>query len=189
MNKKVFIRILFFNLAETLIIFLLGEIFDVKISQRIMFMVLFFLTRMIIGNPKHYNKAYRCALWSILVFLSLYLLSTLDMYAIILLTIFTAFISTGRADINDMYMWKGNTLNQEVFEWVKFNQNNKLLKDYENKLKETDKKKYYIFEYRFRKFKSYNDIADLMDIDVRRVTEEIKIISHYIEYSIKFECE
>ena len=39
-----------------------GNIFNVDMNIRIMFMVTFFLTRMIIGKPKHYNKAYRCAL-------------------------------------------------------------------------------------------------------------------------------
>lgn len=187
MNKKVLVRIIFFNLAETLIIFLLGSIFSVEINLRIMFMVLFFLTRMIIGNPKHYNKAYRCALWSVLVFLSLYSLSSLDIYAIILLTIFTAFISTGKADIKDMFLWEGeHSLNREVFEWVKYNQDNVKLKEYEEKLKYTDKKKYYIFKYRFREFKSYKQIDELMELGgTQRVTEELKIMSHFIEYSIR----
>ena len=87
MKNKDFIKVLIFNIMETIIIFLLGNIFDVEVSKRIMFMVLFFITRMIIGKPKHYNKAYRCALWSFLVFLSLYSISSLDMFSIILLTI------------------------------------------------------------------------------------------------------
>ena len=94
-----FIKVLIFNIIETIIIFFLGNIFNVDVNIRIMFMVLFFLTRMLVGKPKHYNKAYRCALWSCLVFVSLYSLSSLDIVAIIILTIFTAFISTGRADI------------------------------------------------------------------------------------------
>lgn len=189
MRKDVltFIKILCFNLLETVIIFLLGKIFNVAIHLRIVLMVLFFLTRMIIGKPKHYNKAYRCMLWSALVFVSLYSISSLGLFEIILLTIFTAFISTGKADIKDMFMWGGNKLNNNVYDWVKFNQNNSKLKQYEEKLKETDKKKYFIFIYRYREFKSYSEIAKLMDIDVQRICDEINIMSHFIEYSIRLE--
>lgn len=159
---KNFIKVLVFNILETMIIFFLGEIFNVDVNIRIMCMGLFFLTRMIIGSPKHYKKAYMCALWSSLVFLSLYTLSSLDMLPIIILTIFTGFISTGKADINDMFMWGGNTLNKVVFDWVKFNQDNEDLMKYERMLKKTDRQKYFIFKYRFREFKSYSQIADIM---------------------------
>lgn len=185
MKNKNFIRILIFNIIETFIIFLIGNIFNVDIYKRIMFMVLFFLTRMIIGKPKHYNKAYRCALWSFLVFISLYSLSNLDMFSIILLTIFTGFVSTGKADINDMFMWKGSDLNQQVFEWVKFNQDNKKLIEYEHNLEKTDKRKYFIYIYRFKEFKKYSEIAELMETDPQRISDEVKIMSHFIEYSIR----
>lgn len=184
---KNFIKVLVFNILETAIIFFLGEIFNVDVNIRIMCMGLFFLTRMIIGSPKHYKKAYMCALWSSLVFLSLYTLSSLDILPIIILTIFTGFISTGKADINDMFMWGGNTLNKVVFDWVKFNQDNEKLMKYERMLKETDKQKYFIFIYRFREFKSYSQIANIMDLGTQRIADEINVMSHFIEYSIRLD--
>lgn len=184
---KNFIKVLVFNILETVIIFFLGEIFNVDVNIRIMCMGLFFLTRMIIGSPKHYKKAYMCALWSSLVFLSLYTLSSLDILPIIILTIFTGFISTGKADINDMFMWGGNTLNKVVFDWVKFNQDNEKLMKYERMLKETDKQKYFIFIYRFREFKSYSQIANIMDLGTQRIADEINVMSHFIEYSIRLD--
>lgn len=182
-----FIRVLIFNLLEIIAIILIGHIFNVDVNVRVMLLVLFFLTRMVIGKPKHYKKTLHCAIWSCLVFISLYLLSPLDLKAIVLLTIFTGFISTGKADITDMFMWGGNKLNSSVFDWVKFNQNNDKLIKYEQKLKETDKQKYFIFNYRFREFKSYNQIAELMDMDIQRISEEIKVMSHFIEYSIRLD--
>lgn len=184
---KNFIKVLVFNILETIVIFFLGEIFNVDVNIRIMFMGLFFLTRMIIGSPKHYKKAYMCALWSSLVFLSLYTLSSLDILPIIILTIFTGFISTGKADINDMFMWGGNTLNKVVFDWVKFNQDNEDLMKYERMLKKTDRQKYFIFKYRFREFKSYSQIADIMGMGTQRISEEINVMSHFIEYSIRLD--
>ena len=38
----------------------------------------------------------------------------LHIYVTILLTIFTGFIVTGKADINDMFMWKGRKSNYEA---------------------------------------------------------------------------
>lgn len=139
----------------------------------------------------HYKDWYLCLIWSTLLFISFYLLSKVDIKIAVFSTINFVFFSniSNIKDLNNLFFWRGSTLNQEVFDWVRFNQDNPKLKEYENKLKETDKKKYYIFKYRFREFKSYNDISSLMEIDVRRITEEIKIISHYIEYSIKFENE
>lgn len=186
MNKKFLFRLMF-NIIETIIIFMIGLIFKVNISLIIVLMLIYFFTRLLFGGPKHYATWQRCFLWSTLVFTSLYALSSLDLLAIVLFTIFTGFISTGKADINDMYMWRGNILNNTVFDWVKFNQDNEKLKKYENQLKETDKQKYFIFIYRFREFKSYNEIAKLMDTEVQRISEEIKIMSHFIEYSIRLD--
>ena len=61
--------------------------------------------------------------------------------------------------------------------------------EYENNLKKTDKRKYFIFVYRFREFKSYSEISKIMDIDIQRISDEVKIISHFIEYSIRLEGE
>lgn len=81
--------------------------------------------------------------------------------------------------------WGGNDLNKRVFDWVRYNPNNPDLVAYENKLKEVDNKKYIIFRYRFREFKSYSQISKIMKIDIQRISEEINIISHFIEFSIR----
>ena len=81
-------------------------------------------------------------------------------------------------------MWKGNNLNQRVFEWVKFNQDNKKLLEYEHNLEKTNTKKYLIFIYRFREFKKYSHIAELMDTDPQRISDAIQIMSHFIAYGI-----
>lgn len=163
-NKVItFVKILIFNIVETIIIFLLGNIFNVEMNIRIMFMVTFFLTRMVIGKPKHYNKAYKCCLWSSLVFLSLYSLSSLDLLATILLTIFTGFISTGRADINNMYMWKGKeTKNKDIEDYIKYHPLEDKLLEFENKLKQQDSVLFLIYKYRYKENKSFAEISRLL---------------------------
>lgn len=157
-----FIRVLTFNIIETIIIFLLGNIFNVDINIRIMLMMIFFITRMIIGEPKHYKKAYKCVLWSSLVFLSLYSLSNLDIYAIIILTIFTGFISTGRADILDMYMWSGKTSKYEALkDLVAISPNNAIILEHEEYWRKNYPVRYEIFKYYFRENKTYQEIAEI----------------------------
>ena len=173
-----FVKVLIFNIVETIIIFLLGKIFNVEINIRIMFMVLFFLTRMIAGSPKHYKKAYQCALWSSLVFLSLYSLSTLELPVIILLTIFTAFISTGRADIVDTYMWKGkDTKYADIEEYIKYNSMQTKLIEYEEKLKNQDNLTFLIYKYRFKDKMTFAQISERLDLENPRIVEKLNQIA------------
>ena len=182
-----FLRVLIFNILETIVIFFLGDIFNVSINIRIMFMVTFFLTRMIIGEPKHYNKAYRCALWSSLVFLSLYSLSSLDLLSIIVLTIFTAFISTGRADINDMYQWKGkDTKYRDIEEYVKYHSMDDKLIEFEEKLKKQDDNLLYlIYKYRFKENLTFSEISEKLDgLENPRIVERLDKIA----FSMRMYC-
>ena len=172
------LRVLIFNIAEAVVIFLLGNIFNVDVNIRIMFMVLFFIIRMIAGNPKHYKKAYQCALWSSLVFLSLYTLSNLELPVIILLTIFTAFISTEKADIKDMFQWKGkNTKYNDIEEYIKYNSMETKLIEYEDKLKDKDNLTYLIYKYRFKDKMTFAEISERLDLENPRIVEKLEQIA------------
>ena len=182
---KQIISMLIFNFAETILIFLIGKLLGLETNSIIIVMLCFMISRGVFGKALHFKTWYRCLVWSLLILLSLFLILKVDLVVSILFTIFSAFIMTGKSNIKDMYLWGGNKLNAEVYNWVKYNQDNKMLLEYEKKLKETDKRKYYIFVYRFKEFKSYKDIAELMELDEQRISDEIKIISHFIEYSIR----
>lgn len=180
-----FIKVLSFNIIETVIIFFLGNIFNVDMNIRIMFMVTFFLTRMIIGKPKHYNKAYRCALWSFLVFTSLYSLSSLDLIAIIFLTIFTGFVSTGRADTKEMFMWKGkNSKYKDIEEYIKYNSMSNELIEFEKKLKEQDNLLFLIYKYKFKEGMTFTEMSEKLSLDNPRIVEKLDKIA----LSIRIYC-
>ena len=176
-----------FNATEFLIVILIGELLGLELNKTIILVILFAITRMILKQAMHYKDWKRCLFMTTLFFISLFIVAKADFYIALVMTIFEALILTGHGNINDMFMWGGNKLNKEVFDWVKFNPNNEKLLKYEQDLKEHDKQKYIIFEYRFREFKSYSDIAKLMDIDTQRISEELKAISHFIEYSIRLD--
>ena len=176
-----------FNTAEVLVIIIIGFLLELELNKMIILIMLFSITRMILKQAMHYKDWKRCLVMTTLFFVSLFVVAKVDFSLALLLTIFEALILTGYGNINDMFMWGGNKLNKEVFDWVKFNQNNEKLLEYEKHLKEYDHQKYIIFKYRFREFKSYSDISKLMDIDTQRISDEIKVISHFIEYSIRLD--
>lgn len=187
-EKKIskFIKQLIFTIIEVIIVFLLGNVFNVAVNVRIMFMVIFFLTRMIIGSPKHYSKVYRCALWSSLVFLSLYSLSSLDLLSIIVLTIFTAFISTGKADISDMFEWKGkDTKYKDIEEYIKYHSMDDKLIEFEEKLKKQDDLLFLLYKYRFKDNLTFSEISEKLDnMENPRIAEKLEKIA----LSIRIYC-
>lgn len=186
-----FLPNILFNFFEIAVIFFVGIVFNVKIEHILAIFTAFVLNKVIFGKSMHYRDWHLCLIWSVLLFISFYLLSKVDIKLAIIFTSTYVFFcnKTNIKDLDKLFFWGGNILNQEVFEWVKYNQNNVKLREYENNLKINDKKKYYIFEYRFREFKSYSDISKIMDIDIQRISDEIKIMSHFIEYSIRLEGE
>lgn len=178
-----------FNVSEIFVIFLIGIVLNVSIEYILIIFISFILNKVIFGKSMHYKDWYLCLIWSILLFISFYLLSKVDIKIAVFFTSTYVFFSnrTNIKDLDKLFFWGGNSLNNEVFDWVKFNQNNEKLLKYEKQLKDTDGKKYAIFKYRFREFKTYRNIAKIMGIDEQRISDEIKIMSHFIEYSIRLD--
>lgn len=167
-----------FNIVELIVVILLGITLGVNINMCIFICVIFFLIRATFGKPMHYKTWYRCAIWSSLTFLSLYLLSGLDFIVVTCLTIFTAFISTGRADISNIFMWKGNASKYEdIAEYVKLHPLETKILEFEQKLKEKNDIQYLIYKYRFKENLSFQQIEERLDISTQRISEEISSIA------------
>lgn len=187
--KRIFYYLpsIIFNVVESLVIILIGVLLGLEIIDIMIVILLFASVRMATQSAIHYKSWKLCLLWSTLQMFSLFLVYKTGITVSVIVIIFAGIVLSGKGDISDIFMWGGNNLNNEVFNWVKFNQDNDKLKKYETQLKETDKQKYYIFEYRFREFKSFSQIANLMDMNTQRISEEIKVMSHFIEYSIRLD--
>lgn len=167
-----------FNIVELIVIILLGLLLKVSMNLCVFMCITFFLVRMTAGKPMHYKTWYRCAIWSSLTFLSLYLLSDLNIIAIICLTVFTSFISTGKADITNMFMWKGNASKYEdVSEYVRLHPLDAKLMEFEEKLKSKNDIQYLIYKYRFKEHLSFSQIEERLDISTQRISEEIGSIA------------
>lgn len=142
------------------------------------------------GKRIHADRLLHCFILSIFFLLSclvvykfsLKYMSNQDAIILSCLLVILANFST-----TECLWWKRNELNARVYEWVRYNlQNEKLIK-YKEQLKQNDKKKYYIYVYYFEECKSISQISSIMDIDIQRIGEEIKILSHFIEYSIRLD--
>lgn len=186
---KYYLPKVLFNIFEIIVILGAGILFGLNFEYILAIIIAFILNKIIFGESLHYKEWYLCIIWTILLFCSYYLLAKIDIKIAIFSTISFVFFSkkTNIKDLNSLFFWGGNTLNNQVFDWVKFNQSNQKLLRYENDLKENDKQKFFIFKYRFREFKSYKEISELMDMDIQRISDELKVISHFIEYSIRLD--
>lgn len=152
--------------------------------------VIFSVVNAIIPQEKriHANRLLHCFVLSIFFLIScliiykfaLNYMSNQDSIILsILLVILANFITT------NFLWWKRNELNARVYDYVKFNLDNKDLLKYKEQLKQNDKRKYYIYVYYFEEHKSINKIAKIMDIDMQRIGEEIGTMSHHIEFGIR----
>ena len=180
-----FIKSLLFNILETIVIFMIGLIFKLNANYIITLMLTFYLCRMLCGQPKHYKSAYKCFVWSTLTFTSVYALTDLHIVVVILLTIFTGFISTGKANIQDMFMWKGReTKYSDIDEFVKYNPMNTKLIEFENNLKNKDDLLFLVYKYRFKDSLKFSEICERLDIDNPRLVEKLDKIA----FSIRLFC-
>ena len=184
MNKKFWVS-LFFNILETIIVYMIGLIFKVSHNEIIVMMITFFFTRLLCGKPKHFATWYRCFVWSLLVSTSLFALTDLHIFVILLLSAFTGYLSTGKADINDMYMWKGRSSNyQDIDDYIKYNPMSDELLEFEKKLKERDNLLYLLYKYRFKENLTHAQIAEKTDLETPRVSEKIDKVA----FSLRIYC-
>jgi len=177
--KKVFPSILF-NIVETIIILLLGIVLNLPINYIIIVMLTFIISRGCFGKALHFKTWYRCLIWSALIMLSLFVILKLDLVLCILFTIFSAFIMTGKSNINDMYLWKNNgedSKYQDVIDFIKYNELDTRLLEFEDKIKKRNNLEYLIYKYRFKDRKTFSEISELLDMDTPRIAEYLDKIA------------
>lgn len=163
---KKFLPTIIFNIAETGVIILIGMLLNVPITYIILILVIFLVTRGLLGKAIHFKTWYRCMIWSLLLMLSLFELFKVDLAICITFAIFTAYILTGKANINDMYLWKNSddpSKYQDIIEYVKYNSLDDKLLEFEDKIRNRDKLEYLIYKYKFKENKTFNEMSELLD--------------------------
>ena len=158
---KYIVSSLIFNIAETILIYLIGRLLGLPINEIIIIMLSFMISRGFFGNALHFKTWYRCLVWSSLILLSLFLILRIDLKVSILFTIFSAFIMTGRSNINDMYLWSGRTSKYDALkDFVSISPNNPIILEHEEYWRKNYLTRYKIFKSYFRDNNSYDEIRE-----------------------------
>lgn len=187
-----------FNLAESLVIILIGFWLNLGTKEILMILLLFAMTRMRLGGAMHYKDWYRCLIWSALVFLSLFIVAKSGIVLSIIMTIFCAYILTGKGNIDkdyiptrtniitDMFLWKNNKCSKysDIEEYIKYHPFDEELINLEEKIKKRDNIDYLIYKYRFKDKLTFTEISDKLEIDNPRIVERLDNIA----FAIRLYC-
>lgn len=167
-----------FNIAEVSIIFLAGKMIGLSLEVMLVIFGLFVTVRISLGGAMHYKSPYKCAVWSLLVFLSLFVLTNVGFGVSIIMAIFCAFVLTTKGDLRDGLQWKGkNTKYNDIEEYIKYNSMETKLIEYENKLKDKDNLTYLIYKYRFKDKMTFAEISERLDLENPRIVEKLEQIA------------
>ena len=171
MNKKLFIKVLLFNIFEIISVFIIGMGLQIKKDYIIAIVLLFPISRFIFKKPMHYKSPYLCFIVTMAIFVSLFLILNIDFIISLIITIFSGYILTDNANICDMFMWSGkSTQYQDIIDYVKDNDGNKI-KEFESKISEQDTLSYLVYKYRFKDKLSFQKISDILEIETNRITD------------------
>lgn len=175
---KCYLPSIIFNVAEVLVIFLAGKLLGLKLEIMLVIFGLFVTIRISLGGAMHYKSPYKCAIWSLLIFLSLFVLTNVGFGVSIIMSIFCAFILTTKGDIRDGLEWKGrNTKYNDIEEYIKYNSMSTKLIEYEEKLKDKDNLTYLIYKYRFKDKMTFSQISERLDLENPRIVEKLEQIA------------
>lgn len=89
-----------FNILELLIILLLGTVLKVSTLEIILIFTTFVFIRNILGGQLHYKDWYRCAIMSILIFVSFFIVAKTNIIISLIMTTFSAIILTKKGNID-----------------------------------------------------------------------------------------
>lgn len=163
MKDKIFLFLpsIIFNIAEVLILALIGVLLGLKIKYMIIIFVLFAIIRVSLGGAMHYKDWYKCLIWSTLVFLSLFVVAKADIMICIIMTIFCAYILTSKGNINDIFMWSGSESKYEALRnFIALSPNNPILLEHEEYWRKNYLIRYKILQAFYRERKSYTKIVE-----------------------------
>ena len=175
-----------FTIAETCVIVLTGRLLHIEYFHILLIMLAFTIIRIKVPKPMHYRKWYHCLIWTSLVFLSLFVVLKFDIKLSVIMSLFMAFVLSSKGNIEDMFMWKGkNTNYADIEEYIKYNEYDTKLIEFENKLKEQPGIEYLLYKYRFKQGLSYSQISEKLEIETPRIAEKLEKIA----FAIRIYCK
>ena len=169
-----------FNIIEILVIFLVGISLNVSIKDILLIFIIFAVVRIQIGGALHYKSPIKCAIWSILIFISLFVISKIGYHIALPIIIFCAYILTTKGNISDIFLWKQESNYMDIDEFIKYAIDDKRkdkLKDFEIRLKSEEPQLYDIYRLRFIEGFKHYQIQKMLPISGSRLTEKLNRIA------------
>ena len=188
MNKKYWnLPSMIFNIVETLLLVLFAFLLKITIKDMLIIFLTFQIGRAYFKLPKHYKAWQKCLIWTLTIFLSLFVVARVDVSVGVMCAIFTSYILSGKSDINDMYMWSGRTSKyDDLRDFVGISPNNPIILDYENYWRVNYPLRYEMFQLFYRERKSYEEIRRIKDYDENNIIKnECKSIYEQLEKPLK----
>ena len=174
---------LVFNISETILIFCIGLILRLPIPCVVIIMLIFLASRGFFGKALHFKTWYRCLTWSTLIMLSLFVSFKQDILMSYLFAVFSALIMTGKANLKDMYLWNNKcsiSKYEDIINFIKSNEDNNNLIEFENKIETRDGVDYLIYKYKFKEGKTFKEMNELLDMENPRIVEHLDKIAYAI---------
>ena len=188
MNKKYWnLPSMIFNIIETLLLILFAFLLKVTIKDMLIIFFTFQIGRSYFKLPKHYKAWQKCLIWTLTIFLSLFVVARVDVSVGIMCAVFTSYILSGKSDINDIYMWSGRVSKYDALrDFVGISPNNPIILDYENYWRVNYPLRYEMFQLFYRERKSYEEIRRIKDYDENNIIKnECKSIYEQLEKPLK----
>ena len=142
---------------------------------------------LLMGKAKHYKSPLKCFLMQVALFTSLFLSTYINIYIAMTFTVYSKFLLSGNADIedyeseednkpsiDDFSLWKpqNESVHQPLIDYLKYNALTDEYIEAEKLLKERiDIKTYLIYKRRFIDGYSYERIAEEFDVSNPRIKE------------------
>ena len=190
MNKKYWnLPSLIFNVVETLILITFAYLLKIGITNTCIIFFVFQISRFHFKMPKHYKDWQKCLIWTMLIFTSLFVVARVDIIVGVLNTIFAAYILSGRADVNEMYMWNPTKESKykPLEDYIKYNRlcDGRKLIEIENQIKEDNPELYIFYKRRFIEGKTFKEISEKFEIDNPRIVDKLDKIYLILKYALK----
>ena len=164
-------------------------VLHVELKNILIILLTFFISRFSIKKPQHYKiVSYfdggwrRCVSWTTSLLLSMFLASKIDILVGVLFTIFSVFTISTKANIKELMLGyktkKEDGKYYDIEEYIKYNEFNQKLIDFERRLQEQDSLLYLIYKYRFKDKLSFSKISEKLNgMENVRIVEKLDQIA------------
>lgn len=170
-------------------VFLLGYFINKSIKNTLIIIVIWTMC-LLMGKAKHYKSPLKCFLMQVLLFSSIFISIKVNIYVASIFTIYTKFLLSGHADIDDaeseiddkpsfkdFTLWKPkseNSVHQILIDYLKYNALTDEYLEAERLLKEkVDTQTFLIYKRKFIDGFTYDKISSEFNISTARIKENL----------------